>query len=145
MHLKYMNVNDAFHGLVSGIDNGSIPTRKTDSRNGPVLQIPEPVIIEFMHPRERVLFNSERDCNHFFHLFEPLWMLAGCNDIAPLAYYTPKLVDYSDDGETLNGAYGERWRYARNWYQVQLDGEYECVAVDQLKTLIEHLRAKPES
>lgn len=38
-------------------------------------------------------------------------MLAGRNDVAPLAYYNPRMIDFSDDGKTLHGAYGYRWWY----------------------------------
>lgn len=142
----------AFRELVQGIHSGSIPTKRSDSRNGPVLQVEEPVLITYEKPKERVLFNQARDCNPFMHLYEALWMLAGRNDVAPLAYYAKQFREYSDDGETLNGAYGYRWRRARNveyypdnpkgvWF-----GEPAAVwPVDQLKILIDHLRDKPDS
>lgn len=110
MHFHFRNVNDAFKGLVSGIHQGSIPTHKSPSRVGEVLMVEEPVIVTYSHPKERVLFNQARDCNPFFHLFEALWMLAGRNDVGPLAYYNPRMLEYSDDGETLHGAYGHRWK-----------------------------------
>ena len=146
MHLTYRNVNDAFYGIVSGIDKdwyGTIPTIETNSRNGPVLQIPEPVIITYTNPKERVLFNAARDCNPFFHLFEALWMLAGRNDVAPLSYYNSKIKDYSDDGRTLNGAYGYRWRGNKSLRHdpSAVPADY----TDQLDILVNHLRADPNS
>lgn len=110
MHYTYRNVDDAFHGLVEGIVSGKIHTVKRNSRNGPVLRIPGPVIITYTHPRERVLYNRVRDCNPFFHVFESLWMLAGRNDVASLDYYNSNMKNYSDNGETFHGAYGYRWR-----------------------------------
>lgn len=110
MEFKFRNVNDAFRTLVTGFYDSSIPTRRSPSRVGEVLMVEEPVLVTYTHPCERVLFNRARDCNPFFHLFESLWMLAGRNDVAPLAYYNPRMVEYSDDGKTLNGAYGYRWR-----------------------------------
>lgn len=118
MHLKTRNVNTAFRDLVEEFQAGerdyagAPPVVKRPSRNGPVLMIDEPVIATYTHPRERVLFNSARDANPFFHLYEALWMLAGRNDVAPLAYYAKNIANYSDDGKTLNGAYGYRWRSA---------------------------------
>lgn len=126
MHLKTRNVNTAFRTLVDGIHTGSIPTSQRSSRNGPVLQIEEPVIITYERPWERVLFNTARDCSPFLHLYESLWMLAGRNDVAPLAYYARQFLQYSDDGETLHGAYGYRWR--RYYGYDQLDW-----IVDELK------------
>lgn len=150
-HLKFRNVNDAFDDLVHAFANcdnqhrrirhSTLPITKTSSRNGPVLAIQEPVIITFEKPNERVLFNQARDCNPFFHLFESLYMLSGGNLIEPLAYYAPQMKNYSDDGVTQNGAYGHRWKYARVY-----DPDTELRDdVNQLKVIIDHLKAKPDS
>lgn len=120
---------------MEGIHTGSTPTKRSNSRNGPVLMVEEPVTITYSHPRERVLFNAARDANPFLHLYEALWMLAGREDVAPLAYYTKNFMNYSDDGVTLNGAYGYRWRHA----------DTDVEPRDQLEILIEHLQNKPES
>lgn len=146
MHLKTRNVNTAFRTLVSLFSNGysrgeiAVDVVHKPSRNGEVLMIEEPVIVTFTHPRERVLFNAARDANPFFHLYEALWMLAGRNDVAPVAYYAKNMLNYSDDGTTLNGAYGYRWRKAND-----PEDYYSPVYIDQLKVLISHLRADPNS
>jgi len=101
-----------------------------DSRNGPVLKFPEPVSLVYEKPAERVLFWAERDANPFFHLVECLWMMAGRNDIAFLANYTKQISEYSDDGVTMNGAYGHRWR--------------QHFGIDQLRTIAEALKANPD-
>jgi len=142
MHKVFNNVNDAFYNLVGSISSGQIETKKKPSRVGEILQVEEPVTITYIRPRERVLFNKERDCNPFFHLYESLWMLAGRNDVVPLDYYTSKIKDMaSDDGETFNGAYGYRWRHGLS--EAKPDGMTENV--DQIKVLIDHLRANPNS
>lgn len=131
MHLFARNVNDAFRELVTVFSHagyGSIVT-KAKSRAGDVLMLNEPIIISYSHPLERVLFNEARDCNHFFHVVEALWMLAGRNDVATLEYYNSQIGKVaSDDGKTFNGAYGYRWRHAD--------------VVDQLQLLIQHLKDK---
>ena len=159
MHLVFRNVNDAFRGLVMAFYNPTqfthrkpypTPITKCISRNGNVLMIDEPVTVTYTHPKERVLFNAARDANPFFHLYEALWMLAGRNDVAPLAYYAKQMREYSDDGGTLNGAYGYRWRHAtygvgqegNTWYGGIPDYRKE---VDQLQVIIEHLKANPTS
>ena len=141
MHLHFRNVNDAFKGIVQNIHKGTVPTIKTGSRNGPVIQIEEPVLITYSHPKECVLFNSARDCNPFFHVYEILWMLAGRNDVASLAYYAKQMGSYSDDGITLNAAYGYRWRHAET-LSIQPD---DRSVVDQLKLIVAHLKANPGS
>jgi thymidylate synthase len=130
MHLRFRNVTEAFNEMVSDIDRGYHKLEKSYTRNGPVLYFPEPVTITYERPWERVLLNFRRDANPFFHLFESMWMLAGRNDLAPLLYYVSTFGDFSDDGRTLNGAYGYRWRHK---------GE------DQLEVLIKHLKDNPDS
>lgn len=108
---------------------------KQPSRNGDVLRLRSPVCITYERPIERVLFDSTRDTNPFFHLYESLWMLAGREDLAPLTYFVPRMADFSDDGKTLNGAYGFRWRH----------NPMPAGYIDQLETLVNHLKKTPNS
>lgn len=126
--LTVRNVNIAFPQAIRLILDEGV---KRGSRNGPVLVMPGPVTTVYTHPCERVLFDPDRDCNPFFHLYESLWMLAGRNDLAPLVRYAKNIASYSDDGETVNGsAYGYRWRH-----------HFED---DQLEQIIKMLSANPE-
>ena len=102
------NVHDALPRALRLLDQEGI---QRDSRNGPVIVIPEPVTVVYERPCERVLFWPQRDANPFFHLAEALWMLAGRNDVEVPARYAKHIASFSDDGETLHGAYGHRWRY----------------------------------
>lgn len=120
MYLKYTNVNYAFYGLVHLFHHGLIGLNKTESRNGNVLRVNTPITVCYKNPRQRVLFSPARDCNPFFHLYEALWMLAGRNYVGPLLYYNSKMADYSDDGETLHGAYGYRWGYYFGYNQLDM-------------------------
>lgn len=101
------------------------------SRNGPVVVSPTPVVTVNIRPRQRVMFSSLRDANPFFHLFESIWMLVGRNDVEFPAMYAKQLELYSDDGATLNGAYGHRWR--------------KHFQYDQLEVIIEELKSNPQS
>jgi thymidylate synthase len=83
---------------------------RRESRNGPVLQLPGLTAFEYTHPHERVMFWPERDCNPALHLYESLWMLRGRNDVEPLIRYAKQFNNYTDNGITLHGAYGHRWR-----------------------------------
>ena len=90
----------------------------TDSRAGPVLRIPGPVITTYRNPTHRVLFGRHRDANPFFHLFDALWMLSGSNRVQLPALFLPRIVDFSDDGQSFHGAYGHRLRYAQEFDQI---------------------------
>lgn len=153
MHVRFRGVNDAFRGLVQMLDEtdkgeGGCDVTRVGSRNGPVMRIVGPVTVSYDRPRERVLLNAARDASPFLTLYESLWMLAGRNNVAPLAYYAERMRDYSDDGETLNGAYGYRWRCAKEWTSADHGDDFGLFTfgeVDQLQIVIKHLRVKPES
>jgi hypothetical protein len=128
MELHVENVNQA---LASGIHWLLDAGVREESRNGPVLVSPEPVTTIYRFPCERVLFSEIRDANPFFHLMEALWMLAGRNDLRWPLYFNSKFGAFSDNGLTVWGAYGYRWR---KWF-----GD------DQLKRIIKELKADPKT
>jgi hypothetical protein len=101
------------------------------SRNGKVMRLPFPAILEYTNPAERVLFDPDRDANPFFHLFESIWMLSGSNEVLLPARYAKQIREYSDDGVTLHGAYGHRWRLH--------------FGVDQIEQVISMLRRDPDT
>src|SRR5574343_1524621 len=105
MEITVNNANDMFS---EGIWKIKINGQKEDSRNGPVLRIPEPVLTKVKNPTQRVLFFGERDANPIFHLMESIWMLAGRRDVEFPALFNSRIGQYSDDGLEFNAAYG--WR-----------------------------------
>jgi hypothetical protein len=129
MHtISRRNVNDAYpDGLWYLKINGNVE----ESRNGRVIVAPNPVVNVYHNPRERVLFDSVRDANPFFHFFESLWMLAGRQDVDYVAQFVSRMRDYSEDGVILEGAYGYRWRHKFGY--------------DQITWVIDHLHNEPES
>lgn len=124
--IRARNVHEALRtALLQLLQHGV----RRHSRNGPVLAFPEPVTTVYERPLERWLFWPERDANPFLHFAESLWMLAGRNDLAFLTKFAASFEAFSDDGKTLNGAYGHRWR--------------RHFGHDQLTLVIEALRADP--
>jgi thymidylate synthase len=81
-----------------------------DTRNGVALSIPYPSMITLTRPEARVLFNTERDANPFFHLMESIWMMAGRNDLVFLHQFNKGMSQFAEDNGTFHGAYGHRWR-----------------------------------
>ncbi len=124
--LRARNVHDVFPMALELLHRIGV---NRDSRNGPVRVFPEPVTTVYEQPAERVLFWAERDANPFFHFFEALWMLAGRRDVESIALYAKRMRSFSDDGVSLHGAYGYRWR--------------SFFGFDQLPTIIETLRKNP--
>lgn len=124
------NVNDA---LVQGIDLIKDKGVEKESRNGLVLELPSPVATVYQNPHEKVLINSARDANPFFHLMESLWILAGRSDVKFLTEFNSRMGDYSDDGVIFNAPYGHRMRKGIGCLQ------------DQIANVISVLKADPMS
>lgn len=123
------NVNEAFTIGINAIKDEGI---QNTSRNGPVLMFPNMVVTTYRRPHQRVLFHPKRKCNHFFHFFESLWMLAGRNDLDFLVKFNPRMAEYSDDGKTSRGsAYGYRWK--------------QHFGYDQIPQVINNLAKSPDS
>lgn len=123
MELIVTGINEAYPALIDLMkEEGGYE----ESRNGPVLSLPYPVLLTSTQPADRVLLDPTRDANPFFHFIEALWMLAGRNDVALLSQFNSRIAEYSDDGKTLYGAYGYRWRRG--------------FMVDQLNNIIDLLR-----
>lgn len=101
------------------------------SRNGDVLTIPEPVMLTYRNPLNRVLINPKRKANPFFHLFEAMWMLCGREDVEYVAQFNPRMREYAVDDGRLEGAYGYRW--------------VSNFSVDQLDVIIHELKSNPSS
>lgn len=126
--LEVRNVNHAYPMGLHMLRGCGI---ERNSRAGRVLECPEPVATVYAKPTERVLFDRHRDANPFFHFMESLWMLGGRNDVSFVTHFAKRMHTFSDDGQTLNGAYGFRWR--------------KCYTGDQLDILVNMLRKDPET
>lgn len=126
--IEARNVNSALSQALPWLLANGI---EENSRNGKVIVAPDPVMTVYQNPLERVLFSPTRDANPFFHLMESLWMLAGRNDLQFPMYFNKNFANYSDDGKTVHGAYGFRWR---TWFYF-----------DQLTAIVEELRNNPKS
>lgn len=66
-----------------------------------------PATVVIKNPRKRVVDNKIRKLNYGFMIGELFWILQGNNDLS-ITHYNKQWSNFSDDGETLNGAYGKR-------------------------------------
>jgi len=128
MEIRARNSSEALCELLRRI---SIYGVTRSSRAGEVLEIPEPVIIRYEKPYERLIFFNERDFPTIFVLMEAIWMMAGRNDVKFLTKFNKRMAEYSDDGQVFNGSYGHRWRKAFD--------------KDQLADLIKLLKTNPDT
>lgn len=140
--IEARNVNEA---LPRGIDLLAEIGVPMPSRAGNVLVSPVPVTTLYRNPTERVLFWPERDANPFFHMFEALFFLAGRNDVAFLRKFIKTFDRFSNDGITLSGSYGYRWR--RHWQEgvITAGGHAKAAPIDQIERVVALLKAQPFS
>lgn len=129
--VMFRNVNVGFFEMVTKVHYQEISTEQHKSRYGDTLRCVYPVTWGYTHPEECVLTNVNRDANPFFHMYEALWMLAGRHDVEAVARFCSRMRDFSDDGDTINDAYGYRWR---NWFEF-----------DQLNELVRLLSKEPNT
>lgn len=126
--IKGNNVNDAYTEALWTMKQNGVPR---ESRNGKVMSVGVPVATVYRNPKQRMLFDAKRNANPYFHVMESIWMLAGRRDLEFITKYAANMSDYSDDGTTLNGSYGYRWR--------------NHFGTDQLKNLVKLLKKDPNS
>lgn len=89
------------------------------------------VFFEFEHPINQLLLLNKRKFNPFFAVVESAWILSGRNQLSDLQTIISDYGQYSDDGNTLNGAYGFR---IQNYFEI-----------DQLEPLIALLKKDRET
>jgi thymidylate synthase len=65
-------------------------------------------VTEIHQPWHPCILIPSRRWNPWLALSEGLWILAGRSDVQGLLPYNSHIVEYSDNGETLYGAYGKR-------------------------------------
>ena len=127
MHV--INARNVAKALPLGIEYLRQKGKVEESRAGPVLVAPGPVMTAYAHPNERVLLSAERDANPFFHLAEALWMLAGRNDAAFLDRFVRDFgARFAEPDGSVHGAYGYRWRC--HFDRDQLDTVVRVLKVD---------------
>ena len=115
MVFLYQDINQAYHEMQTV--KGEF-TDWEETRNGRALAFQYPVLLHSTSPQRRVLFCPKRDANPFFHYMEAIWMLSGTENVDFPSHFAKNIAQYSDDGVTLHGAYGYRWRYAFNIDQI---------------------------
>lgn len=126
--LRVNNVNEALPlGLTLLQERGVL----SESRGLTTMRVPGPVSTVYSQPRQRVLFDTIRDANPFFHLIESLWILSGSNRVELPKYFLDNISQFSDDGVVFHGAYGHRLRNAFGF--------------DQIERACEMLKRKPDT
>lgn len=67
-------------------------------------------VLEIRKPQKRCILVPGRRWNPWIGLSEGLWVISGSNTFEELLPFNSRIGEYSDDGNTLHGAYGFRLR-----------------------------------
>ncbi len=103
-HVKALDVNDAYGQLLTKILVNGVPTHPRGKKTLELLNVSLTAALG-----ASLVVLPVRDLNYRFAVAEWLWILFGRDDLATLARYNSKMIAFSDDGETLAGAYGPRF------------------------------------
>lgn len=150
MSVTILRVRNVCEALGTGIAHLEAEGREEETRGGPCIVAPGPVLTETLRPTERVLFSAVRDANPFFHLWEAIWMLAGRDDVSSLSRYVRNFGErFGEPGGELHGAYGHRWRRSLGFDQLdavvarlsESRGDRQCVIQMWDSSLPERCRA----
>lgn len=60
------------------------------------------------NPKRRFLENANRKLKLYYAIGEFIWYMRGSNSLEEIQYYAPSMSQFSDDGSTLQGAYGPK-------------------------------------
>jgi Thymidylate synthase len=88
-------------------------------RHLPTLEI-SPACFTLANPNKCVMVSKK--INLQFLAMEPLWIIAGMDDISPLVRVMPKIADYLDGPRTF-GAYGPRFDNQIRWVVSQIEDD----------------------
>ena len=109
------SVTDAFQRAYAEVNQwGEV----VESRIGKTKHITD-VTITVYFPRNNVCLDKARNLSLRYLLAELHWYLSGSNKVADIAPYAKMWNDLTDDGETLNSAYGYRIFHKFGFDQLQ--------------------------
>lgn len=96
-------------------------------------------------PRNRLITSPARNVNYGFAVGELCWYVRGDDDLETMLYYNKRMSQFSDDGKTINSAYGHRL-FKTRFRENQFSGSgHDAWDRSQLDNVIEELRRDPDS
>jgi thymidylate synthase len=99
------NFDDVFADLLYDVSN--YPQFVCSPRGQKIKETLAKTVV-LVDPRARLICNPAREANFGFMAGEFLWYWQGRSDLDMMLYYNKRMGDFSDDGVTLNSAYGKR-------------------------------------
>lgn len=91
------------------------------------------------NPRNRIITSPVRAANYGFGVGELCWYIRGDKDLETMLYYNKRMAQFSDNGKTINSAYGARM------FNDMWKGDSPVEDRSQLDNVIEELKKDPDS
>lgn len=142
------NLDDVHHTLMSkfarGLDNRNDESVYESAPRGKPIREMLGASFTILDPRDRLISSKVRAVNYGFAVGELCWYLRGDTDLATMRYYNKRMAQFSDDGVTINSAYGHRifkTRYLSK-YPTPQRSEY---GLSQFDLVVEELKRDPDS
>lgn len=104
-------MNESFDSLYVDLVSkaNSDPEYECAPRGSKIRELIAPTLTLY-NPRSRLLANPGRKADYGFAVGEFFWYWLGKQDLESMTYYNKRMPQFSDDGFTLNSAYGYRTR-----------------------------------
>lgn len=131
MYIKATSANDAFVRIMTKLKNHGIKSKPRG------MEITELIncCVEISNPRNRIVSSPQRKFNAAYAFGELCWYMNGDNSLSTMEYYSKFMKSCSDDGKTLNSAYG---------YRI-FTGEHPLIPFDQWVFVREKLKEDNDS
>lgn len=104
VQIKAKSANEAFDLILKNLNTSGISSAPRGMNIKEILNC----CIEIDNPRDRIVGCPERKINMAYAFGELCWYISGRNDLHMMKYYSKFMEKGTDDGKTLNSAYGYR-------------------------------------
>ena len=140
-----MTINQYFKNSVREIMTNGIEVSPRDIKTKEL--IAPRIVIE--NPLNRIVTLEERSTDIFYSLGEFFWYLSGSNKLDFIKYYAPSIGKFSDDGKTLNSAYGhnifykygfDQWEACKNILKKDKNSRHAEIFIRQPSDLLKNTK-----
>ena len=137
MYVKKIVASSANTAFDAILDDLKKYAEKSAPRGFEITEL-ENVNIIITNPRDRIITCPERKFNAAYAFGELAWYLSGNNSVDQISYYSKFQRNCSDDGKTLNSAYGARIFGIHN--EDEFVKYYDKIGFDQWKECVNKLK-----
>lgn len=103
-------------------------------------ELTEPIMVKIADPTSRIVTIPERKWYAPLAYGESLWLASGRNDMEYINLYGSNMRNFSDDGKTMRGGYGPRFRHyngSTEDYDIRQMSKELPSEVDQFRYVVE--------